>query len=317
MVMGRYAAIGNEATYGTPAATKKGIRVHRFSVEVDRGAMYDESIESYFAGAASGGPLKVGGRLEMSVYPLMIGEVLMALFGEDGYTYTNSNDLHTHEFTLSDPSSVTLRLGENNVEWELAGCGFTGAEFTFEAKEFVKFSTTYIAKDIQKKAYSEPSFASGQPFVFWNARLQSDGVTVDHVEKVTVSIDRSLKDDVFVLDSFKRDDLIVDGVGELGGTITVTEKHLAELEKAVFGEVGASSIGSDNPLFEAHLQVKCEQKCGGQNCSLEFDIPVGVYVEGSWEITGRDYAAREIPYRILGSDFKATLKNTQGQITPD
>lgn len=282
-MVSRYLKVGAESSFGAGCAgALTGIRVDSVSINPDRGALLDESIEEYYPAQAAGGAYKLSGNIALAVRPSEIDPFLTACLGGA------SPDV---------PGSLEMEIGEAGTAWVMMGVGINSIEITCEAKELVKGSIDYIAKSIANAAFSAPSYSGDYPFVFWQASLTGDGPDITGITKCSLKIDRSLKDDMFTLDDFLLDELVVDGVGEMGGTITVKESQLDEIKRAMFANKTGTTIPVDDALQELALVLSMTNNDG----SLTITAPVAVYTEASWEVSGRDVSLREVPYKILGT----------------
>ncbi len=302
MVVTRYVKVGIESSYGAGASSLRGMRINRMPIHVDRGALKDPTIENYMPEQIAGGPLKISGSPEFSVRADEIGEILYAVIGK---VSTTGGGPYVHKFELSDPQSLEFEVGENNTAWSLRGVGIDSITLTFEAKEFVKCSIDYIARSIEETNFSAPSFGSHYPLVFHQVKVSRGSLQLG-LHKATLKVSRSLKDDMYVLDSYKLDSLMQDGEGELSGTLTCTERQLSEIRKAMF--IDGSELPDDDELYEFELEIDARYGSGPNLRRLRVTAPVTLYTEASWELSGRDYIEREISYQVAG-DLEIELTN--------
>lgn len=306
----RYARCGIEQTsFGGGSSKIVNIRPNSIGFRIDRGLLFDETIDNYFRADADAGALQCSGSLEMKVRPSTIGEYLYALFG-DVTTTTNDPEpgLNTHEFTLDEPKSLYQEIGENDILWELYGVGITSGEFNFEAKEYVNFRADYIAKEPKVGTFSAPTIEESKIFTFDGVYVEVDDVKVADVRSAKISIDRKIDADDFVLDDFKLDDLIVNGIAEITGEFVVKETQLSELRTAIFGDDTSIELLT-NKVAKPKLEIIGVVTEDSLENKLIFETDDYVYKEGSWDMTGRDRADRTLPFEIIGDSFKATLIN--------
>lgn len=291
--MTRYMKVGYETTYGTPATSLIGVRVRSVEPSIDQSPIYDETIEDYLPADAIAGPLSLSIRSEFAVRHDQITQILAALFGGTPPTPTGT-DPYTWAFTsFGAPKSLTVEIGDpQNTAWQFTGVGISSMEFTFEAREVVTASVDMIAKTYTEVTPTTPTYSTEQPFAFHEASLLVDGLPVAGCRSVTVSIDRSLADDAYVLDD-RTLYALHGGIVNVSGRIRLWEDELTEFRKAI----GTTGLGN------VQLQVKATRG----NYSLTIDMPIAIYNTGSFSISGRDVVDREIEYRALSCSI--TLVN--------
>ena len=305
MTVSRYVKVGMEDTFGSEVTPTRGIRVQTVEVNVDRQPILDETIEDYLPPTAVGGPLKVSLSMELAVRPNQVTEILKALMGSASVT---GDGPYTWTFTLDEPKSMTVEVGDPYETLLLSGVGVNSVEFTFEAREFVKMSIDCLAKSYRQSSFSEPTYSSDKPFVFYEAQLLVDGSKVAGTKSVSLTVDRGIADDEYVLDDFTLAALRPERT-EITGRMTLTEDELAELRRAMYGSSTASSIPSSNDLGSAELKIVCTRG----SYKLELNAPIAIYTTGSYSLSGRDRIEREIEFRVV-DDFTITLVNDIGGV---
>lgn len=282
-MVSRYLKVGAETVYGEGCVGDlNGVRIDNITMNPDRGALLDESIEEYYPAQAAGGAFKMAGNIALAVRPTEFDYFMEACLGGASPT---------------DPGSLEMEVGEAGTAWQLLGVGINSIEITYEAKELVKASIDYIAREVKTASFVAPTFTDNYPFVFWQASVLGDAVAITGITKLTLKVERSLKEDMFTLDDFLLDCLVVDGVGEMGGTLTTKESQFDEIKRAMFASKTGTAIPVDDTLKELALVVGVTNDDG----SLTITAPIAIYTEASWEVSGRDVSLREVPYKILGT----------------
>lgn len=284
--------VGLESTFGTAATSFTPVRVRSVEPTFDQQPIYDETIEDFVPATAVPGPLALSLRAELAARPNQITEILAALMG----SHDVKGDVapYTWTFELADPKSLTVEVGDPSTAWQFVGVGISSAEFTFEAREVVTLSLDMIAKSFSETTTpTSLDYSTEQPFVFHEAALYVDGSKVAGCRSVSVSIDRALADDAFVLDD-RTLYALHGGVTNISGRLRLWETEIAQFRKV------AKTTGWD----QVDLQITAVR---GTDYELTLSMPVTIYQSGSFSLSGRDPVDREIEYRALG--LKITLKN--------
>lgn len=296
-----------EDTFGVAVTPTRGVRVQSVEPNIDRQPIFDETIEDFLPPDAVGGPLKVGLSMELVARPNQITEILQALMGSSTVTST-SEDVYKWDFTLGTPQSMTVEVGDPYETLQIYGVGVNSVEFTFEAREFVKMSVDCIAKNYKQSSFSEPTYSNDKPFVFYEAQLRVDGSKVAGTKSVSLTVDRGIADDEYVLDDFTLNALRPERT-EITGRMTLTEDEIAELRRALYGSTTASSIGPTNDVGSVQLTIVCDRG----DYQLKLNAPIAVYTTGSYSVSGRDRIDREIEFKVVG-DFTITLVNNVPEV---
>ena len=305
----RWLKVGVEDAFGNALTSSsgrlRGVRVTSLKPSIDQGVLVDETIEDYLPPAAVGGALKVGWSVEMSIRPNQVTEILEALMGVKSTSGVAAP--YTHTFTLGKPKSLTLYAKEEEGIWRSAGVGVKSMELKMNAREIVTASLDCVAKDIKRYDVStsipDPEFSSEDPFVFYEATVLVDGVTLATCKEASLSIDRGIADDEFVLDDYTLAALKAE-LTKVKGKLKVQQEELSELRRALFG----STTGDVLPTTRAIGNVDLVLKCVSGSYSLQFEMPVALYEKVEWGWNKRDRIEREIDWEAVGS-VTVTLVN--------
>ena len=297
--MTRYVKVGVEDTFGTAASTWFGVRMKSIEPTVEQNPIYDATIEDYLPTVAVPGHLSISLRGEMIARYNQLTPFLYAFMGE-----TTPEDLSgagsgpwKWEFTCKEPKSLTVELSEHET-WRFLGVGISSMEFTFEAREPVNVSFDAIAKTWEQIASpASPTYTGEPPLVFYDASVslvEDTTETTLRLKSITVSIDRNLADDYYVVGQRTLWDLHA-GEANVTGRLTFYEENVDELIKAI----------STDSLSQVHIKIVASPS--GSDHYLQIDMPAVIYTSGSFSISGRDLITREVEYRAL--DLKITLHN--------
>ena len=105
---------------------------------------------------------------------------------------------------------------------------------TFAAKDFIRTRWNYFAKDVSKTTatLSAPTFPMDKPGIFYGTSVKLGGAANSSIKTMSLSIDRKLDDDYFVVGHSKIQDIAITGVCDMGGSITVGQKDWDEDRRA-------------------------------------------------------------------------------------
>jgi len=301
----RWVKVALEPTFGSAIASGstdlRGIRVTSCEPSFDQQVIYDETVEDFLSPNGVGGPLKITASLEMSVRPNQVMELLEALTGSKTTTGTSP---YTHTFSLSTPKSLTMYIEEEETCWQLYGVGITSAEFTFEAREIVKISADLIGKGYKESVTGlTPSFSTESPFVFHEAAVLVSDVALTTCKSATMTIDRGIADDEYVLNDYTLSKLKPERT-EITGRLRFQQEEMDELRRALFGTKTGTSLPTDRVIGKAILELRCISG----NYQLKLRAPVAIYQTASFALSSRDRIERELEYKVVG-DISITLVN--------
>lgn len=299
MALERYVKIGVEASFGA-GATTAGVLVTSIRDNPDRGVLFDETIDDFLPKKAYGGPLKLAGTLEGNFRPDQMAPILEAIFGIKTAQTVPTRD----EYTLGIPKSLEIEIGEEtgtglNRHTDYIGCGIKEISFSGEAKDFLKFSAEWIGKNFSDGSFSSPSYESEDPVVVYNTALKIDTVAVAEVKSFEFKLARPFDEDNYVLDDFTLHSLMLSGLAELTGTITLTELEYDELERANYGAVDNTAIDANNTIDEFALSIHCTDMDGADKFKIE--LPVTVMTDSARSISGRDTIEKSVNFKVTSS----------------
>lgn len=285
---------------GAPSGSDDGMKVQTIDYNVDRGAMKDDTTESYFTSAAYGGALMVSGSMDSAWRPTSMAPLLTCLMGTPS----------TGVYTLGEPTVGVIQIGEKvgaiTKARDFYGVGVKSCEFTFEAKEFVKTKWEWLSSEPKDATYDTAvTFPAEDPLVFWRATL-AIGATTIYSKSCSLTIDRGLDDGQFVLGNYKLYRLVRTGVTDVSGTLTITEEQVDEIDRAMYGTTTGTGMPTDNALGEGTLTITCLKVNGSAGAT--FSCPVK-YTVTSNSVDGVGEYDKKIEFIIVGnnSDFTITV----------
>jgi len=287
---------GIEGSFGGGATSIRGYKLTSVSVNKEDGTIVEETIDDLLANVYFG-RTRITGSFEGSFRYNSVVEPFYALFGK--ITTSGTEAPYTHTFDEFDtPKSMEFHLIESSTNmWEVEGVIPTSIEINCEAREIIKISGEYVAKEIVYTTPAvEPTYTDDTPLVFYNAKIYKDAGATDEITDVsslTLSIERSIDDDYYVLGNAHLYGIKEDGGANISGTIRLTENNLEELRLALFGNrTGADTMNTNLPT----TYLVGEAKSG--DYGFKFSIPIVVYQTGGVELSGRDAVEREISFRV-------------------
>jgi len=277
---------------GAPSASTEAIKVNSVDYTVDRGAMKENTTDSYTTNQILGGALKISGSIDTNFRPTSQAPLLAACFG----TATAG------VYDIEEPTAACFAIGEKTgavtQERLFYGVGVKSCEFTFEAKEYVKAKYDWIAADVLDGTYdSAVTYPTEDPLVFWGASL-TVGATTIYSKSVSLSVDRAIDEDQFVLGNFKLYRLTRTDVTDISGTITITEEQLSELNRAMYGTTSGTAVPSTNALGNGTLTITCLRPSGAAGCV--FSLPI-TYTASSFKSENVGEFDKSIEYSVAGA----------------
>lgn len=303
MAYARFVEVGLETGFGAGAAAVAGLLVSSSNDPVDRGVLIEENIDSMIPTGGYGGPLKIAGSLEGNLRPKQMAALFEALLGAKA-TVGGHDD-----YTWDLPKSLELRIGETTaggqLETKYVGVGIKDLEIKAEAKEFCKTTWNYIAKDTEKVTYGEPTYTGETPCIFSGASVTVGGVALTKAKSITIKCDGKLKDDDFLLNSFKIGSIPRDGVVDVSGTIGFSEAELDELNKAIYANTSNTTIPAINTIASVNLNAVFTTVTGAAAMTIE--MPTSLYMNTQRRITGRSQIEKQLDYKVVGTGFKVIV----------
>lgn len=313
--MANYVKVGLESAFGTPASSTAGILVTGVSDTVDRGSMIEETISDYLPRSAYGGALQPSGTIEANLRALQCENLISALMGSVATVGS------TRTYTFGEPDSFTLKLGEDTSaqkEITYTGCGVTSADFAFETKDFMKTTFNWIAKDISNTTSgfdTSVDYTNEQPIVFYRAYITIGGDSTIGIKSLSMTVDRGLDTDQFVLGSFKRYRLAMTSQTSVTGSVTFTENEFDELLKAMFGESTNLTIPDDNQLGTGSMIVECQTVDG--STTFVITCPISIYNNVSRNFSGKTEVEKTVDYTVISDpDTPFSIAITDNTVTP-
>ena len=300
MALSRYVRTGIESSYGGgAAAASTGVICTSVTDPVDRGVLYEESIDMVNVRAGYGGPLKLSGSIEGNLRPAQMDHWFRAFMG----IYTDNTT--TYDYTLGDSQSFELEIADDTSGADMAlkyvGCAWKTVNIKAEAKEFVKFSGDWFAQNYSKVTYSEPTYSAEDPITFYGAALTIGGAASVESTMVDLNINRNLKEDNYVLDDFKVRNLSTAGHTDISGSLGFTELEYDELLAANFGAPASTSIPVTNEIENVALVLNMYDSAN--DLLFVCTAPVSVYTGSSRNISGRDNITKSVDFRVTGDGF--------------
>jgi hypothetical protein len=325
--MGRYVKISSgqaepAASYGN-SATMLGvgvfepIRVKSISNPVDRGLMQEENIEGYIPTAAYGGALKVSGTLEGNLRPKQMKMLIYSLMGASANLTGSDPIVSGTKFTMSNPSSFQMKIGEQTsaatTDLELGYMGACVKTFNMNiaAKEFVTARFDWFAKNYTAASvYSPPTsgdYTTEQPIVFYNATVTIGGTDMSSkIKSLTINIDRKVDEERFVIGDYTLQEIGINGMNEVTGDITFTEKEYGQFRNTLFGATtGANMLGCDNAVGGASFLAMFTNiaACGAEVGKMYIKFTQIVLGSTDTTINGQNEIEKKVSYRAVG-DFE-------------
>lgn len=277
---------------GAPTGSTEGIKINDIDYTVDRGAMKEETTDSYTTNQILGGPLKISGSISTNFRPTSQAPLLASCLGAAS----------AGVYDIEEPTSACFAIGEkvgsNTVERLLYGVGVNSIEFGFEAKEYVTAKYDFIACDIVDGTYDTSlSYPVEDPLVFWGATLDLSATTL-YSKSVTLTVDRALDEDQFVLGNYKLYRLTRTGVTDISGTLTITEEQIAEMNRAIYGTTAGTSMPVLDTLGTGTLTIDCVRSSGSGGAT--FVIPI-TYTSSSMKSSGVGEFDKSIEFNVVGN----------------
>jgi len=307
----RYLKFGIEDTFGDGYSSGEDTSMPMTSVslEIDRQPLYEESIETYNPINVFGGGLSVSGSVEGTLRPRSMVDILEALCGKREDVGDNA------VFTLDYPKSLEFNIGEKvineSTETKLVGVIASELNITAESGEIVTFTLDYIAKEPSQTSFDNSfEVEKTRPVVFYGASVQIDnggGYQNLKVQSFNTTLNRSIDDDYYVLDSATLDGIQLDGHAEFNGELTFTEREFEEMKRMIYGD-DVNTFPANNDLQVSKLKF-VGKDVDGDDC-IEIEFPAAVWISGERTISGQDPVEKTLSFRLVENDadeFKITV----------
>jgi hypothetical protein len=323
--MGRYVKISSglyETTFGNASAMMavgvfEPIRVKSISNPVDRGLLIEENIEGYIPTAAYGGALKVSGTLEGNLRPKQQRMLIYALMGASAALTGSDPIVSGTKFTMANPVSIQMKIGEQttaattDLELGYMGVGIKTFNMNIAAKEFVTARYDWFAKNYTAASpYSPPTtgdYTTEQPIVFYNATVSFGGVdNSSKIKNITINIDRKVDEERYVIGDYTLQEIGINGMNEVTGDITFTEKEYGQFRNALFGATtGVNTLGCDNAVGGASFLAMFTNiaACGAEVGKMYVKFSQIVFGSTDTTINGQNEIEKKVSYRGVG-DFE-------------
>jgi hypothetical protein len=323
--MGRYvkSSIIAETIYGNGGALLAAtafapLRAKSVSYPVDRGLLIEENIESYIPVAAYGGALKVSGTIEGNFRPNQMSQMIASCFGTGAATTSPFTGM---AYTMGMPTSMQLKVGEQTasggsyeIELGYVGVGIKTMNLTLNSKEFVVAKFDWFAKQYTAAStYTAPAdseYEAEDPAVFYNALVSLDGGSTwaANIRNATINIDRKVDEDRYVLGDFTVQELGINGMTDVSGDFTFTEKEYSMFKAALFGAATATTIPTTNPVYSSAVVVKFTDQAEDDVAQMA----LGTVVFGNTDttMTGQNVIEKKVSWKATGDAgaFKFSVK---------
>lgn len=295
--MSRYLKVGLESTFGTAATTLVGVRATEINHSVDHNIVYLESIDGWspYDGVIGAHSVKftfIAYAIKDQINPILNAALGKETDVSDGTTTTG------YKYSYDYPKSLTCEYGDRHGNaYQLLGVVPNQIKIDAKAKSVLTLEADCIAKSVSTTTFAEPTYSSDLPFVCFKTSVTFGGTAVP-VKEVSLTINRNIDQDAFVLDSTTLHGIYA---GELNanGTITVLEDNTSEFLRALFGDPSASSL-ADVP---AKVDVVITAKTPDGSKGMTITMPSVLYPSGDTRIRGKSTAEKTINFRALSDEL--------------
>lgn len=307
-----FAVRGPETTYGDGAtgATWAKIRVTGMGDPVNRNPTFEEACDISVSTYAAGGVYKVNGTIDALFRFKSFAPLLTSLLGSTSGVFTNNPK--SYSFCIGD-DQADAGVGKTSI---YKGCGISSMELTLTAKEFVKARMTWIGQKGTIAVVADPSWVSDpdidKPAVFYNAIVGIDyaggtNYTPIRAKSVTLKIDRKFDEDYYFIGSPMLQGLYMNGMTELGGSITLGAGDWDSLKQVLTGgnatEITANMLTTTagienlNELGQGSFQIKLHDLDG--NALGTITAGTIVFTESNRSVTGRNQWDKTVNFRVV------------------
>lgn len=296
--MSNYVKVAKETTFGTlSTGTYTAIKVTSVSDDVDRGLLIEETIDDFLPSAAYGGALACSGSLESNVRSNQFKNLIYSIMGDE----TGSAYPYTYKFGT--PQPITIKIGEDTgsqIETSYVGGVINSLSLAFEAKEFVKATYNFIAKDVQDTSASfddAVSYVNEDPIIFYRAAVTFAGDESIGIKSLSLDIDRGIDTDQYVLGDFTLRRIAMTSQTTTTGSITLTEDEYDEMKRAMYGSTSATSISDSNPVGQGVLVIDCKTVSGDN--SIKITCPVSVFSKAARSMSGKSEVGKTLDFTVI------------------
>lgn len=309
--MSNYVKVGRESSFGTASGTYTPIKVTSVSDDVDRGVLIEETIDEYLATSAYGGALAISGSIEGNLRSNQFRNLIYSVMGDEagtGYPYT---------YSFGIPQPITIRIGEDtgsSVETQYVGGVINSMNLSFEAKEFVKGTFNFIAKNVTDTSTTfdnAVTYVNEEPLIFYRAGITFAGDSTIGVKSLSLDIDRGVDTDQFVLGDFTLRRIAMTSQTAATGSMTLVESEYDELKRAMYGDDESTSISACNPVGQGTLIIECKTVCG--DSSMLITCPVAILTKSARSFSGKSEVEKTVDYTIISdpdTPFTIVVSNT-------
>lgn len=313
-------------TYGTVAATAwLPVRCKSISNPVDRGVMMEENIESWFPASGVGGALKVSGSLESNFRPIMMLPFLQAVLGSATTNIAATPTIDTAiTFVLGSPTPISLQMGEKStnasgIATQYQGVGIKSFALTMAAKDFAVCKIDWFSKIYKNLSYdacvagisaASPAYDNTmwgyekeEPVVFYNASITTPGGTSLKVKTMDITIDRKVDDDRFIVGDYTLQELGINGMTDIGGSMTMTEQEYNELLRTMYGDTVPTALNTANTVGMGPLSIVLTNRAAAEKNKMLIYIKTAIYTNVDTSITGQNEVEKKISWKAVGTDL--------------
>lgn len=284
---------GSGVSITTGTGAEAGLKATSVGEDVDRGVTYEETIDAFMKNSGHAGALMASGNLECMFRPLQMKGLLYAFLGvETSDTYTFGPHPKSMVFRVGD-----ITAGANGKERVFSGVGIKSFNLAMEAKEYVKATIDWLARDYADSPYGTATYTQEAPVVFWRANVVIDGSLTVPIKGMNLNMDGKIADDEFVLGDFRLRRLVRNGVVELTGDMTFSETDYEEIARAIYGSTSATSVSTLNPLANIEVSIKLSDLAG--NLIMTITMPQVIYGKATNSRSGRDMVEKKVDFEVV------------------
>jgi len=280
------------------------IRVNSMSITADRDKIMEEAIDTIAPSSVYAGADKVSGQFEGALRFLsyhdsglleaIMGQGSCAMNGESAILYSLPSEVGgsipdstfaSYQMTMQ-PATIKIRIVDEQARRTdgigyvklFRGVGVMGTELTLNVKEYAMARCNWVGR--RAETYSSgveniTSTITGEPSIFYNAVLKFGGQTL-RCKGITVSINRPIDQDLFYIGSEFLQDLVYNGITELGGQITLGAPEYTVIQNMLAGSAVNNTLDQGHTEFYGDL----DNSVPGGSLYLYFRNPAGTKTVG-------------------------------------
>lgn len=322
--------------------TYNKIRVTTMSDPINRNVIVEEAIDQVAASAVYGGTYKTGGSFEGMFRPHQMADVLASAFGKvktsesanDVYRFNQTADVSLNlyiEDEQATPTTTTFSAGKG-IGILYTGVGIMAMDITASVKEMVKAKFTWIGQRafiVNPASITAVNFldVDEEPSVFYNTVLTFADKPF-RAKSFTLNSTRKFDEDYYFIGSEFLQGLFINGLNELGGSMTFGAGEWDQLQLAITGSITAGMLddkiassandflgANANTLGRGKINIKLYNPSGSASVA-EFVIDEAVITEMNHSVTGRNQWEKTANWRAIlnpenGKNFALGIsKNT-------